>query len=321
MNAPAVAEADRDTAAMELSLYHPIRARIGVAAWALALGAVFRFTMALPLDPRFFGITALWLLVVVAAFRWLVGHPSAPYFFPSRFAVFAFEVIIASWLAHYIGASSWLATLFLLFPAIEWNMLYPGGWGLAGSILAILATGALIVGEAVGFVPAGALFSGIQPEYSNPRYAVGAFLVSASVIAGLTRVVGRYAELGRRQSRDLARANDRLVELSDDLRTAHEESESAYAELRATQAELVTSARLASLGTLIAGVAHEINTPLGALNSNHDTVRRAIGRLQVILEDEVIDESELADVRRIVQALEGVTVTNDMAVDRMVKLV
>ncbi len=298
-----------------------MRARLGVAAWALALGAMFRFAMGLPLDPRVFGLTLLWIAVVAAAFRWLVGHRDMPFFFPIRFAVFSFEVLVAAWLAHFIGASSWLATLFLLFPAIEWNMLYPGAWGLAGSVLAILAAGALIVGEAVGFVPAGALFPAIEGEYANPRYALGAFFVSASVIAGLSSVVGRYAEAGRRQARDLAAANGRLYELSEDLREAHAESEAAYGQLRAAQAEVVSSAKMASLGTLIAGVAHEINTPLGALNSNHDTIRRAIGKLQSILEDEVVEEHELDDVRRIVRALDGVSATNNMAVERMVKMV
>ena len=310
-----------DAAEVERTLYRPIRARVGVALWALALGAVFRFTMDLPLNIRFFGLVLLWIAVVAAAFRWLVGHRDVPFFFPTRFAVFSFEVLVAAWLAHYIGASSWLATLFLLFPAIEWNMLYPGTWGLAGSVLAILATGALIVGEAVGFVPAGALFSGIEPEYAEPRYALGAFFVSASVIAGLSTVVGRYAEAGRKLARDLGTANERLFEMSEDLRESHAESEAAYRQLREAQAELVSSAKLASLGMLIAGVAHEINTPLGALHSNHDTIRRAIRKLEVILEDEVVDEHELDDVRRIVQALDGVSATNNMAMERMVKIV
>ena len=311
----------RDASEAERSLHRPMRARLGVALWALTLGAVFRFTMSLPLDPRFFALTVVWVLIVLAAFRWLVGHQEVPFFFPMRFAVFSFEVLVAAWLAHYIGASSWLATLFLLFPAIEWNMLYPGAWGLAGSVLAILATGALIIGEAVGFVPAGALFSGIEPEYADPRYALGAFFVSASVIAGLSTVVGRYAEAGRKLARELGKANARLYEMSEDLRESHAESEAAYRQLRETQAELVTTAKMASLGTLIAGVAHEINTPLGALNSNHDTIRRAIHKLQVILEDEVVDEHELEDVRRIVRALDGVSATNNMAMERMVKMV
>ncbi|HUG42060.1 MAG TPA: ATP-binding protein [Longimicrobiales bacterium] len=319
---PAAARAfDRDGSEVERALYRPVRARLAVALWALALGAVFRLTMSLPLDPRFFGLTVLWIALVAAAFQWLVGHRDVPFFFPMRFAVFSFEVLVAAWLAHYIGASSWLATLFLLFPAIEWNMLYPGAWGLAGSVLAILATGALIVGEAVGFVPAGALFSGIEPEYAEPRYALGAFFVSASVIAGLSTVVGRYAEAGRRQARELGGANARLFDMSEDLRESHAESEAAYRQLREAQAELVSAAKMASLGTLIAGVAHEINTPLGALNSNHDTIRRAIHKLQAILEDEVVEEHELDGVRRIVKALDGVSATNNMAMERMVKMV
>jgi two-component system, NtrC family, sensor kinase len=86
-------------------------------------------------------------------------------------------------------------------------------------------------------------------------------------------------------------------------------------------AELVTQARLATLGMLIAGLAHEINTPLGAINSNHDVLRRALNKLQDILADEVVEPHELEEVRRIVRALDHILEVNDMAVDRMRGLV
>jgi len=311
----------RSADAAEQALYRPIRARAVVALWGFLLGGLILVGLQLPLTPRFFALVAAWALVAGGALHWLRQHRESPMFFPARFALYSAEVVVAAWLAHYIGASSWLATLFLLFPTIEWNMLYPGLWGRMGSLLAVVATGVLISGEALGFTPPGALFPWIDPEYTDPRYALGAFFVSASVIIGLSTVVGRYAEAGRRQSRELVAANERLHEMSEDVKESHAELEQAYRQLGNTQAELIGSAKLASLGNLIAGVAHEINTPLGALHSNHDTIRRALEKLEVILEDEVVDEHELKDVRRIVKAIEGVTGTNNMAVDRMVKIV
>ncbi len=85
--------------------------------------------------------------------------------------------------------------------------------------------------------------------------------------------------------------------------------------------ELIDQSHLATLGTLVAGVAHELNTPLGAIHSNHDVIRRALLKLEEILEDEVVTPDELVGVRRIVKAMDGVLRTNGIAVDRMVKVV
>lgn len=86
-------------------------------------------------------------------------------------------------------------------------------------------------------------------------------------------------------------------------------------------ADRVNSAQLATLGLLIAGLAHELNTPLGALQSNHDLLNRALDRLTRILEDEQVDASELDEVRRIVRAIGEVMRVNSLAVERGVQLV
>jgi PAS domain S-box-containing protein len=56
------------------------------------------------------------------------------------------------------------------------------------------------------------------------------------------------------------------------LRQSHDELKQTLDELRSTQAKLVESEKLAALGQLVAGVAHEMNTPLSAIQSSIETL-------------------------------------------------
>jgi signal transduction histidine kinase len=110
----------------------------------------------------------------------------------------------------------------------------------------------------------------------------------------------------------------RLVE---DLRHANAELERLIGELRTAQARLVQHAKMAALGQLVAGVAHEINTPLAAVVSNNDLFLRCFARLRHSLERAPVAVEDRAILERDLGAIEDLSGVTRQACARITGIV
>ena len=78
------------------------------------------------------------------------------------------------------------------------------------------------------------------------------------------------------------------------IRDANAKLEEAYKELKGMHSQVVQSEKLASIGQLAAGVAHEMNTPVGFVASNFDTLKSYVKKMTDLLR---IYQESLADVQ------------------------
>jgi signal transduction histidine kinase len=79
---------------------------------------------------------------------------------------------------------------------------------------------------------------------------------------------------------NLAREINERKKAEENTRKACRELEEANRELKHVQSQLVQTERLAGIGQLAAGVAHEVNTPIGYVSCNFETLEKYVTRIR-----------------------------------------
>jgi signal transduction histidine kinase len=109
----------------------------------------------------------------------------------------------------------------------------------------------------------------------------GTFLLYC--LALLTYLGGYIAERLRRSEGDLAERNRHLRAALASLESAHADLQRTVDRLTRTEAQLVHSEKMRALGQFVAGIAHELNNPIGFVAANLAHVRRAVGAITEML--------------------------------------
>jgi len=101
-----------------------------------------------------------------------------------------------------------------------------------------------------------------------------------------------------------------------------EDLERTNRNLKKAQAQLVQSEKMASLGQLVAGIAHEINTPIGAVNSMHDTLFRNLEKMRSIIESEMPpDGKQIPKLESMFKLIDDANQVIKSGTDRVINIV
>ncbi len=95
-----------------------------------------------------------------------------------------------------------------------------------------------------------------------------------------------------------------LRQLEREIQSRNEELQQAMTELKETQAQLVHSEKMAALGLLVAGVAHEINNPVSFAKNSLSNLRRSFGEAKKLLEGSQASQAVLEKSQVMESAIE-----------------
>lgn len=206
----------------------------------------------------------------------------------------ACEAIIGTPAAQVVGTRS------------QWAAFYPQPRPVMADLIVDGALENMVAEYYSGKYRRSALIAGaFEAEDYFPEFASGGrwlYFTAAPLRDAEGRVVGAIETLQditerKRAESDLRELNDQLEQRISErtlaLSTANRSLNESITMLRETQAQLVAAEKLASLGGMVAGIAHEINTPIGVGVTASTTLANEIRHLRRMLESGTMKKSDL----------------------------
>lgn len=147
--------------------------------------------------------------------------------------------------------------------------------------------------------------TGVAPYNVGTKYILP--LTSAIEISLLSFGLADKINILSKENETLVKEQNIRLEIQVKERTA--ELADAYESLKQTQTQLVNSEKMASLGHLTAGIAHEINNPINFISANINPLKRDIEDYEQIMEiyaginDENVKE-KLEEARKVAEELD-----------------
>jgi len=134
-------------------------------------------------------------------------------------------------------------------------------------------------------------YHGLQTTARNYRQTLAVYAVALLLAFGViaVRLRSSFSALDSLNS-ELQDANVNLEKIVDKRTQALSK---ALDDLKMQQGQLIQSEKMASLGQMVAGVAHEINTPLGYASSNVEIVRESMQAMDGTVDAESIAEFDM----------------------------